>query len=216
MLVRRVLLVNAQPMFRAGLRLAVGAAGPFQVVGEAASGYRAMQEAERARPDLLLIDADLPGMSGYAIASALLRAAAGRTAIVLAETVDHETYDRALACGAAGAIPSRISAEQLTRILRRVVREQPLFWEPEPPAVRNDRAQRGRFAAAGLTMREIEVLDCVAQGFSNREIAEALFVNEQTVKNHMTSIFRKLDVEDRVQALILSVKRGWVEFGMTP
>lgn len=67
--------------------------------------------------------------------------------------------------------------------------------------------------APGLTLREIEVLDCVAQGFSNRDIAEALFVNEQTVKNHMTSIFRKLEVEDRVQALILSIKRGWVDFG---
>ena len=55
----------------------------------------------------------------------------------------------------------------------------------------------------------------VAQGFSNREIADALFVNEQTVKNHMTSIFRKLDVDDRVQALLLSIKRGWVDFGVS-
>jgi DNA-binding NarL/FixJ family response regulator len=69
--------------------------------------------------------------------------------------------------------------------------------------------------APGLTPREIEVLDCVAQGFSNRDIAEALFVNEQTVKNHMTSIFRKLEVDDRVQALILAIKRGWVDFSMS-
>lgn len=215
MLVRRVLLVNAQPIYRAGLRMAVDAAGGFRVVGEAASGYQALQEAERARPELLLIDTELPGMSGYAITSAVLRAAPGRAAILLAETVDHETYDRARASGAAGAIPSRISAGELTRVLRRVVREQPIFWEPEALATRTDPVHRGRLAAAGLTMREIEVLDCVAQGFSNREIAQALFVNEQTVKNHMTSIFRKLEVEDRVQALILSVKRGWVDFGLS-
>lgn len=212
MLTRRVLLVNAQPLFRAGLRLAVEGAGGFLVVGTAASGYQAMQEAERSRPDLLLVDAELAGMSGYAIVSALLRAAPGRTAVLLAEGIDHETYDRAIACGAVGAIPSRIAPSQLVRTLRRVARKQPLFWEPEAPPVKSNRNDGGRLAASGLTMREIEVLDCVAQGFTNRDIAEALFVSEQTVKNHMTSIFRKLGVDDRVQALILSVERGWVDF----
>jgi DNA-binding NarL/FixJ family response regulator len=212
MLARRVLLVNHQPLFRAGLRLAVEAAGGFRVVGEAASGYRAMQVAERSRPDLLLVDVDLPGMSGHAIVAALLRAAPGRAAVLLAEDVDHETYDRAVASGAAGAVSSRIGPDQLIRTLRLVAREQPLFWEPEAPPSRRHQTGCRRMPAPGLTLREIEVLDCVAQGFSNRDIAEALFVNEQTVKNHMTAIFRKLEVEDRVQALILSIKRGWVDF----
>jgi DNA-binding NarL/FixJ family response regulator len=212
MLARRVLLVNHQPIFRAGLRLAVESAGGFQVVGEAASGYQAMQVAERAKPSLLLIDADLPGMSGYAIASALLRGSAGRAAVLLAEDVDHEVYDRSVASGAAGAVSSRIASDQLIRTLRRVVSEQPLFWEPEASPARRHQIGHGRMQAPILTLREIEVLDCVAQGFSNRDIAAALFVNEQTVKNHMTSIFRKLEVEDRVQALILSIKRGWVDF----
>lgn len=215
MLARRVLLVNAQPIFRAGLRLAVEETGGFRVVGMAASGYQAMQEAERNRPDLLLIDADLPGMSGYAIASTLVRAASGRTAVLMAEVVDHESYDRAIACGAVGAISSRIAPGQLGRTLRRVAREQPLFWEPEAPPLKSSRNADGRLVASGLTLREIEVLDCVAQGFSNRHIAEALFVSEQTVKNHMTSIFRKLGVDDRVQALILSIERGWVDFSIS-
>ncbi len=212
MLVRRVLLVNAQPIFRSGLRLAVEAAGGFHVTGEAASGYQAMQEAERTRPDLLLVDADLPGMSGYAIVSALLRPASGRTAVILADRVDQEIWDRSVACGAVGAIPARIGPDQLVRTLRRMANQQPFFWEPERPWGRNDRTLGGKLSTAGLTMREIEVLDCVAQGFSNRDIAEALFVNEQTVKNHLTSIFRKLNVDDRVQALIFSIKRGWVDF----
>ncbi len=182
MLARRVLLVNHQPIFRTGLRLAVEAAGGLRVVGEAASGYQAMQVAERTRPNLLLID------------------------------VDHDTYDRAISSGASGALSSRIAPEQLARALRRMAEAQPLFWEPESPPARRHQIGRSMLPAPGLTLREIEVLDCVAQGFSNRAIAEALFVNEQTVKNHMTSIFRKLDVEDRVQALILSIKRGWVDF----
>lgn len=215
MLVRRVLLVNAQPIFRAGLRLAIEAAGGFRVVSEAASGYQAMQEAERTRPDLLLVDAELPGMSGYAISSTLVRAAPGRTAILLAERIDHEVYARALASGAAGAIPCRIGPDHLVRALRRVVNAQPLFWEPETPPARQSRLDGGWLATAGLTMREIEVLDCVAQGFSNRTIADALFVNEQTVKNHLTSIFRKLGVEDRVQALTLSARRGWIDFNVS-
>jgi DNA-binding NarL/FixJ family response regulator len=215
MLARRVLLVNQQPLFRAGLRRAVESAGEFLVAGEAGSGYQAMQESERSRPNLLLVDADLPGMSGYAIVAALLQGAPGRAAVVLAESVDHEVYDRAVASGAAGAISSRIAVDHLVRILRRVAGAQPLFWEPESPPARRDAVVRSRVSPPGLTMREIEVLDCVAQGFSNREIAEALFVNEQTVKNHMTSIFRKLDVEDRVQALILAIKRGWVDFSLT-
>lgn len=214
MLVKRVLLVNHQPIYRAGLRFAVEAAGGFVVTGEAASGYQAMQEAERARPNLMLIDSELPGMSGYAIAAALLDAVPGRSAVLLAEEVDHETYDRAVACGAAGAISSRIAPDQLVRVLRRVAREQPLFWEPEAPPARRHQIGRRRAPSPSLTLREIEVLDCVAQGFSNRDIADALFVNEQTIKNHMTSIFRKLEVEDRVQALILSIKRGWIDFSV--
>ncbi|MEZ4531621.1 MAG: response regulator transcription factor [Thermomicrobiales bacterium] len=204
--------MNQQPVFRSGLRMAVEAAGGFLVVGEASSGYRAMQEAERTKPSLMLVDVDLAGMSGYAIVAALLRAAPGRSAVLLSEDVDHDVYDRALACGAAGAVSSRLSADQLARALRRVARSQPLFWEPETPPARPNPRIRGGMAPPGLTLRELEVLDCVAQGFSNREIADALFVNEQTVKNHMTSIFRKLDVDDRVQALLLSIKRGWVDF----
>jgi DNA-binding NarL/FixJ family response regulator len=212
MLARRVLLVNHQPIFRAGLRRAVESAGGFLVVGEASSGYQAMQVAERTRPSLLLIDVDLPGMSGHAIAAALLRGAPARAAVLLAEEVDHDVYDRAIASGAAGAVTNRIAADQLVHTLRRVARAQPLFWEPEASPARRHQIGHGRMQTPVLTMREIEVLDCVAQGFSNRDIAKALFVNEQTVKNHMTSIFRKLEVEDRVQALILSIKRGWVDF----
>lgn len=215
MLARRVLLVNHQPIYRAGLRLAVEATGGFFVVGEAASGYQAMQEAERARPNLLLVDVDLAGMSGYAIVASLLRAGPGRAALLLAETVDHDVYDRALAAGAAGAVSTRLTQDRLALILRRLARSQPIFWEPESPPARRQRLGGGGMAPAGLTLREIEVLDCVAQGFSNREIADALFVNEQTVKNHMTSIFRKLEVDDRVQALLLSIKRGWVDFSAT-
>lgn len=214
MLARRVVLIHHQPLFRAGLRLAVEAAGGFLVVGEASSGYQAMQEAERARPSLLLVDVDLPGMSGYAITSALLGAVPGRAAVMLADEIDHQTYDRAVASGAAGAISNRVAPDQLVRTLRRVVREQPLFWEPEMLPARRHVAGRAQLPAPALTLREIEVLDCVAQGFSNRAIADALFVNEQTVKNHMTSIFRKLEVDDRVQALILSIKRGWVDFSI--
>lgn len=214
MLARRVLLVNQQPIYRSGLRVAVESAGGFQVVGEAASGYQAMQEAERAKPNLLLVDVDLAGISGYAIVASLLRAAPGRAAILFAEEVDHDLYDRALASGASGAVSSRLTSEQLARVLRRVARSQPIFWEPEAPPARSNRLAPTGMAPSGLTLREIEVLDCVAQGFSNRDIAQALFVNEQTVKNHMTSIFRKLEVDDRVQALLLSIKRGWVEFNI--
>ena len=212
MLARRVLLVNHQPIFRAGLRRAVEVAGGFLVVGEATSGYQAMQAAERARPNLLLVDVDLAGMSGYAIVASLLGAVPGRAAVLFAEEVDHDVYDRALAAGASGAVSSRLTSEQLTRVLRRVARAQPIFWEPEAPPVRPNRLAPSGMALSGLTLREVEVLDCVAQGFSNRDIAEALFVTEQTVKNHMTSILRKLEVEDRVQALLLSIKRGWVDF----
>lgn len=212
MLSMRVLLVNQQPLFRAGLRCAVESAGGFEVVGEASSGYQAMQEAERTRPSVLLVDADLPGMSGYAIVSALLRADPARSAVLFAEEVDHRTYDRAIASGAAGAISNRVDHEQLVRVLRRVGRQQPLLWEPERLPTRRSGRAAGLVSPQALTPREIEVLDCVAQGFSNRDIAAALFVNEQTVKNHMTSIFRKLQVEDRVQALIFSIKHGWVDF----
>ena len=212
MLARRVLLVNHQPIFRSGLRYAVESAGGFLVAGEAASGYQAMQEAERTKPNLLLVDVDLAGMSGYAIVASLIRAAPGRAAVLLAEEINHEVFDRALASGAAGAVSSRLAADQLARVLHRVARSQPIFWEPEAPPARPNPSSRTGMAPTGLTLREIEVLDCVAQGFSNRDIADALFVNEQTVKNHMTSIFRKLEVEDRVQALLLSIKRGWVDF----
>lgn len=230
MLKRRVLLVEDHPMFRRGLRRMLEDTGRFQVVGEAQNGHEAIHLADIHHPELILLDVQLPGVTGLKIARVLRKQHQNAKLIFLSMHVDDERLFDAIRAGASAFITKDIDGDSLIDSLRRVLAGENLInqlilsrpqlaWRvlSEFRAISADGGDAKEvdfgMGALPLSAREIEVLDCVAQGLSNKEIADELYVTEQTVKNHMTSVLRKLDVNDRVQAVLYAVKNGWMEIG---
>jgi DNA-binding NarL/FixJ family response regulator len=205
MLTRRILIVDEQPLFRLGLRHALDGKPRLRVAGEAGNVHQALRAAGDQRPHVVVVSASLPGITGLTLVETLTRRTPEIVAIVLVETIETEIVTAARRAGAAAVIMRSIAPAELPLAIDRAAASRTV-----------PRATEGAAAAEGLSFRELEVLDCVAHGLSNKEIARELFVTEQTVKNHMTSVFRKLDVEDRVQALLFAVRRGWVTFGQAP
>jgi DNA-binding NarL/FixJ family response regulator len=232
MLKRRVLLVEDHPMFRRGLRRMLEETGRFQVVGEASNGHEAIHLADIHHPEVILIDVQLPGVTGLKIARVLRKQHQSTKLIFLSMHVDDERLFDAIRAGASAFLTKDVDGDTLVDSVRRVLAGENLInalilsrpqlaWRvlSEFRALSHDGEPKENdlgFAALPLSAREIEVLDCVAQGLSNKEIADELYVTEQTVKNHMTSVLRKLDVNDRVQAVLYAVKNGWIEIGPQP
>jgi DNA-binding NarL/FixJ family response regulator len=215
-------------MYRQGLRRMLEETGRFAVVGEAQNGHEAIHQADIHRPELILIDVQLPGVTGLKVARVLRRQHPTSKIVILSMHVDDERLFEAIRAGAVAYITKDTDSETLIDSFRRVcagenlinhlVLSRPqLAWRvlSEFRALANDPNGESEIESGVLPLssREIEVLDCVAQGLSNKEIADALFVTEQTVKNHMTSVLRKLNVNDRVQAVLFAVKNGWIEIG---
>ena len=233
MLKRRVLLVEDHPMYRQGVKRLLEESGRFQVVAEAANGHDAIHQAYVHHPEIVIIDVQLPGVTGLKIARVLRKQHHAMKIVFLSMHLDDARLFDAIRAGACAFLTKDTDQDSLLDSLRRVSQGENLIntlilsrpqlaWRvlAEFRQLANDGdASRDReiaFAALPLSAREIEVLDCVAQGFSNKEIADELFVTEQTVKNHMTSVLRKLDVNDRVQAVLFAVKNGWIEIGPQP
>jgi DNA-binding NarL/FixJ family response regulator len=233
MLKRRVLLVEDHPMYRKGVKRLLEDTGRFQVVGEAVNGHDAIHQADIHRPEIVLIDVQLPGVTGLKIARVLRKQHHNMKIVFLSMHLDDERLFDAIRSGAVAFLTKDVDQETLVDSLRRVAQGENLInqlilsrpqlaWKvlSEFRQLTGDneeaREREIAFAALPLSAREIEVLDCVAQGLSNKEIADELYVTEQTVKNHMTSVLRKLDVNDRVQAVLYAVKNGWIEIGPQP
>jgi len=226
---RTVLIVDDHPLFRQGLRRLIEEGGAFKVVAEATSGHEAIREADIHRPSIALIDIQLPGVTGLNVARILKKQHPSMHIIILSMHVDDERLFEAVRAGASAFLTKDIEAQELISSLDRVAQGEQLInlevmSRPELAwrVLSEFRQLTGEDGEAGsvsdpkrlpLSVREVEVLDCVAQGLSNKEIAEALFITEQTVKNHMTSVLRKLQVNDRVQAVLCAVRNGWVEIG---
>lgn len=222
MLTRRVFIVDGQPLFRAGVRRALEASGRYVVGGEAGCAHTAIDIIDSGRPDLVLMSVQLPGISGLKTAR-IIRRKEPRARIVLFSLYgDDARLMEALQIGAAAMLPRDLPPAVLVDTLDRVMAgDSPLrSWIQTRPglasrpvaAMRAATGQRGG-PALPLSTRELAVLDCASQGLSNKQIAAALYVTEQTVKNHFTSVLRKLDVDDRVGAILHAVQRGWVEIG---
>lgn len=230
MLVPRVLLVDDHPMFRRGLRWALEESGRYRVVAEAGSGHEAIRLADAHHPDLVLLDIQLPGISGFTVARILRRRHPTAKLVMLSMSLAPDRLFDAIRVGAAACVAKNADVATLLGVLARVaggenVLHQLILGCPELArrllgefrAIDDERTAKGReLGLCPLSIREVEVLDCVAQGLTNKEIAAKLYLTEQTVKNHITSVLRKLDVNDRVQAVVHAVKHGWMELGPTP
>ena len=221
----RVLLVDDQPLLRAGFRMILETEPDLQVVGDASDGRGAIEAVRRTRPDVVLMDIRMPGMDGVEATRRLAAADAPvPTRILVLTTFDLDEYIvEALRAGASGFLLKDVPPEALVDAIRVVARGEALL----APAVTRRLLDRfaGRLPSpsaapppglADLTARELEVLRLVARGMSNREIADELILGETTVKTHVSRIFMKLDLRDRVQAVILAYEVGIIRTGESP
>ncbi|GAA0410062.1 DNA-binding response regulator [Acrocarpospora corrugata] len=209
----RVLIADDQGMVRAGFAAFLNAQPDIEVVGEAADGAEAVFQTEQLKPDVVLMDIRMPGMDGIA---ATARISTARVLILTTFDLDEYLY-AALRAGASGFLLKDASAAQLAEAVRVVAAGEALL---SPRVTRRLIAEFTRLPRPGglrrverLTERETEVLTLIAQGLSNREIAQELVLSEQTVKTHIGRILAKLGLRDRAQAIVHAYEIGLVRPG---
>jgi RNA polymerase sigma factor (sigma-70 family) len=210
----RVLLVDDDALMRAGLAAILSSDATIEVVGEATDGHEAIERVRQVRPDVALMDIRMPGLDGIAATREAV-AAVPETRVVILTTFEQDDYIfGALTAGASGFLLKRTSPEELIAAIHAVAAGDSLL---SPSVTRRviDRMARHPAAEATfdarldeLTPREREVLEQLARGLSNAEIAEALVIEESTVKTHVKRILMKLRLRDRVQAVIFAYESG--------
>ncbi len=229
----RVLLVDDQEMVRDGLGALLSSAPDIELVGEAGDGLLAVQLAAELRPDVVVMDIRMPGMDGLTATARILgergggsgggsegeradgRSPGPRVLILTTFDLDEYVYE-ALARGASGFLLKDAPARDLINAVRVIASGEALLAPSVTRRLIDDVARRRRSgnlrpeAAATLTARELDVLRQVARGLSNGEIAEELFLSEQTIKTHVGRILAKLELRDRTQAVVFAYENGLV------
>jgi DNA-binding NarL/FixJ family response regulator len=218
-----VLIVDDHQIFRQGLRDSMSLDENVEVIGEAANGETALQLAHDLRPRVVLTDVNLPGMNGLQLVQHVRKEVPGARLVVLTAYDDEEQLYHAIRSGAHAYFSKDVSPARIVEVVREVslgryvvgdkVMEEHeiapwlLHASERFSTVSGDELQEG---LVPLSPREMEIVRYITRGLSNKMIAHRLGISHQTVKNHMTSILRKLDVEDRTQAAIYAIRHGWV------
>jgi DNA-binding NarL/FixJ family response regulator len=206
-----VLLADDHPMFREGVRFALGREPDLHVVGEAANGVEALRLAEQLDPDVVVMDLAMPELGGLEATRRLVERGARARVLVLTMSEDDESVFAAVRAGAGGYLVKGADPDQVVSAIRAVARGHAVFgphlaarmlsFFAEPRPARPDLPE-------GLSAREREVLELLADGLSNAEIGRALFISPITVRNHVSNIFAKLQVTNRRQAMLRVRERG--------
>jgi DNA-binding NarL/FixJ family response regulator len=217
-----ILLVDDHALFRVGVRNILEKEPGFEVIGEAEDTRGAFDLSVQLSPDIILMDLSLPAPGGIETTQRIKRELPSAGIIVLAVNEDEDALFDAIKAGAAAFILKDVAPDDLVAIIRRVAGGEYLINDKvfAKPAVASrvlkefrELAIYGQEAApifAPLSPREVEILDNIAQGMTNKQVAYALSISEQTVKNHMSSILRKLSVNDRTQAVVYAMRQGWI------
>jgi DNA-binding NarL/FixJ family response regulator len=208
----RVVVVDDHELFRGGLVGLLGDHG-VEVVGEASMAAPGIEIVLERKPDVVLMDLNMPGMSGIEATQRLATAAPHTRIVVLSVVADERNVVEALRAGAFGYLPKDAPIAQIVEAIHAAARGESLI----APRVAGYLVQRLRRApieevadAADLTPRELEILELMARGMGNIEIGKALHLSQHTVKNHVSSVLRKLQVKNRSQAAVRAVRRGLV------
>ena len=228
----RLLIVDDHPLFRQGVRWALAGEEDISIVGEAASGEAAMEwlsmTTTAQEPNVMLVDLNLPGINGLEVTRQVRRQYPSLGVVMLSMHESDEQAFNALRAGAAAYRSKDVKPQALVEILRRVARGEYVINDVvlEEPRVASRVLTQFRSLPQALPTapeaadfpiftplsdREIEVLERIAAGGSNKEIADSLGISTQTVKNHISSILRKLSLNDRTQAVLFALRRGWIE-----
>lgn len=225
----RVMLVDDHPLFRAGLRRVLELEPDLEIIGEADNGQDALKRARALKPQVILMDVNLPNLNGLQVTRELTGARQEVAVIVLTAYHDDEQMLHAIRAGGSAYFPKDVDPQELIRAIHQVsqgnyvlndavlAKPQVASWllkqfEQMPSAGTDD----AELTFQPLSTREMEILTCITHGKSNKQIAQQLGISRQTVKNHMTSILRKLAVNDRTQAAVYALKRGWIRLQDTP
>ncbi len=217
----RILVVDDHPLFRDGLRMALLSDSHLKLIGAVGTAEEALTFIERSVPDIVMCDINMPGMDGLELARHLHRLYPQIRVIMVTLHMDEGRILDAVRAGATAFLTKDGSPIELLTTIRRVARgEYPINDRVlDSPQVAGRLLDQFRNLAPGtvaeifspLTPRELEILETVARGQSNKEIARTLGISDQTVKNHVTAILRKLAVNDRTQAVIQAIRHGWVK-----
>jgi DNA-binding NarL/FixJ family response regulator len=218
-----VLIVDDHPLFRDGLTKAIELEDDITVVGQCDDGPQALEAAQKLDPDVVLLDINLPKMNGLQVTRQLKSERADIAVVVLTAYHDTEQVLHAMRTGASAYCPKDITPDEIVEIIRDaaagyyVVNDERLDERDIKSWISSHvEAASGPYALdpedhyVPLSPREMEILQYVVRGLSNKEIASALRISHQTVKNHMTSILKKLNVQDRTQAAVTALRYGWV------
>ncbi len=214
----RILLADDHVMVRESTRSILDAQPDMKVVGEAGTGTEAVRLAQQLRPDVIVMDIEMPEMNGLAATQAILDQCPEASVLVLTAHEDEEHIFALLEAGADGYVLKSARLAELLRAIRAVARREPAL---DPQVMRKMMRRLSHGDKTGvpegdqpvepLTEREEEVLQQVATGASNKEIARALGISVRTVQVHLTNIYGKLNVRSRTEAALYAVRQGWVD-----
>jgi DNA-binding NarL/FixJ family response regulator len=210
----RLVLADDQPLIRAGLRLVLDSEADLTIVAEVSDGAQAIRAARDHRPDLVLMDVRMPGVDGLAATVELRRGDDPTAVLILTTFDDDEVLWGSVHAGASGFVLKDSPADDLVRAIR-VTAAGGSWLDPRVTPrllhrLRDTPTSQAVEELDRLTERELDVLRLMAQGATNNEIAESLFVSERTVKSHIGSIFTKLGARDRAAAIVLAFRAGLV------
>ena len=211
----RILLVDDHTLFRSGLKALLSRQNDFEIVGEASDGLEGVKLAEQLKPDLVLLDLDMPVMNGTEALAQMLAGNRELPVVMLTVSEDAEDLKEAFVLGARGYLVKNIDADYLVNSVRQVVAgESVMSPEMTSKFVNGIRAKHLSLmpevrpeTVKSLTERERQILGCLAQGASNREMANLLNMSESTVKAHLQRIMRRFDFSSRVQAAVFAAER---------
>jgi DNA-binding NarL/FixJ family response regulator len=214
----RVLIVDDHALFRRGLQMVLAQEPDIEVVGEASDGSDAVEKAKTLKPDIVLMDVRMPRRSGIEATGDIRDMLPGAKILMLTISDEEADLYESIKAGASGYLLKEISIEEVADAIRSVMAGQSRISPSmaskllsEFAAISQRAGDRRELAAAKLTDREMQVLKLVAQGLNNKDIAERLFISENTVKNHIRNILDKLHLHSRMEAVVYAVREKLLE-----
>ena len=213
----RILLVDDHTLFRSGVRLLLQRQPDFEVVAEAGDGVEGVKRAKELKPDVVLLDLNMPGLSGLETLQLLTQDVPSSAVIILTVSEEADELGQALRDGARGYLLKNIEADVLTSAIRRAAGGEPVIAESMTAKLVEQFRGQANLAAHGsagqaerhrLTARERQIVQCLARGASNKVIARELDVSESTVKIHVQNVLKKLNLTSRVQVAVYAVEHG--------